>query len=424
MNKFRRWLALAMAMVMVLALCAGCANGNNGNSGGGSGGGGGDANPSGSGAADTIRVGFVGPLTGDAAAWGIAQLKAIQIRVDKCNKDGGLLGKQIELFYYDNREDAVETVNAARKLIENDKVVAILGPNNSVCAQAMSSVCDDYKVPMICTNTPLEQITLDDNGNVRPYVFRAIMIQRAYVAPLCSYLYNDLGLRNAAILYRLSEDTHVVFNEQFKNAWEALGGTIVASETTASADDVDFRAQLTKINQANPEVIITPFTYKQIILMAQQARELGFKGMFAGADTWYQVNIPSSAGEQVAGCAAIASLDINSEKLDPIKAEWLEYWGEDQTLRDGGTDPYYGYDAWKMLEAAILDAGAADSDSIRDALENIKDVEGCVGLLSMDPATHNPSRELALMTIEKNDSGEYAYVTLGTIYNGEIILNK
>ena len=413
-NAGKKWLALLLAMVMVLALCVGCGPGEETEEGGG----GGETS------SDTIKIGFVGPLTGDAAAWGIAQLKAVQIRVDKCNQDGGLLGKQVELFYYDNREDAVETVNAARKLIENDGVVAILGPNNSICAQAMSSVCDDYKVPMIATNTPLEQITLDDDGNVRPYVFRAIMIQRAYVAPLCNYLYNDLGIRTAAIFYALSVDTYVTFAQQFRAEWEALGGTVVAEETTASVDDVDFRAQLTKIIETDPEIIVSPMTYKQIILMGQQARELGYEGMFGGCDTWYQVSIPVEAGPQLEGCIAIASLDINSEKLIPIQEEWLEYWGEDQTLRDGGTDPYYGYDAWKMLEAAINDAGAADSDSIRDALENITDVEGCVGLLSMDPETHNPDRELALVTIAPNEDGSdgYYYKTLGTIYGGEITL--
>ena len=393
-NAGKKWLALLLAMVMVLALCVGCGPGEETEEGGG----GGETS------SDTIKIGFVGPLTGDAAAWGIAQLKAIQIRVDKCNQDGGLLGKQVELFYYDNREDAVETVNAARKLIENDGVVAILGPNNSICAQAMSSVCDD--------------------GNVRPYVFRAIMIQRAYVAPLCNYLYNDLGIRTAAIFYALSVDTYVTFAQQFRAEWEALGGTVVAEETTASVDDVDFRAQLTKIIETDPEIIVSPMTYKQIILMGQQARELGYEGMFGGCDTWYQVSIPVEAGPQLEGCIAIASLDINSEKLIPIQEEWLEYWGEDQTLRDGGTDPYYGYDAWKMLEAAINDAGAADSDSIRDALENITDVEGCVGLLSMDPETHNPDRELALVTIAPNEDGSdgYYYKTLGTIYGGEITL--
>lgn len=372
---------------------------------------------------EPIKIGFVGPLTGDAAAWGIAQLKAIQIRVEKSNQEGGILGRPLELYYYDNREDPVETVNAARKLIENDNVVAIIGPNNSACALAMSSVCDDYKVPMIATNTPLEKITLDDNGNVRPYVFRAIMVQRAYVTSVVDYLYNYLGKRTVALFYLLSADTNVAMVREFQKQWEALGGEIVADETTASVNDVDFRAQLTKMIQKKPDVIFTPFTYKQIILTAQQARELGFEGMFAGCDTWYQVNIPVSAGAQVEGCVAIASLDVNDPILDPLKEEWLEFWGETDTLYNGGTDPYYGYDAFMMLKQAIIDAGAADSDSIRDALEHIKDVQGCVGLLSMSPETHNPVRELAILTVvEKEDGSGYAYSTLGKVYNDVITL--
>ena len=432
MRKVKKSLVLILLVALVVSLLAACGgntsnnNSNNNsnppadnNSSDGEEGGeeGGDAAST-----DPIKIGFVGPLTGDAAAWGIAQLKAVQIRVDKCNQEGGLLGRQVELYYYDNREDAVETVNAARKLIENDNVVAIIGPNNSVCAQSMSSICDDYKVPMICTNTPLEKITLDDAGNVRPYVFRAIMIQRAYVDTVVDYLYNTSKVKTAACLYQLSNDTNVAIVKQFQEKWEAAGGTITDIETTASADDVDFRAQLTKIIESKPDVIFSPFTYKQIILMAQQARELGFEGMFAGCDTWFQVKIPTEAGAQVAGCVAIASLDVNDPILDPIKAEWLEYWGEDQTLKDGGTDPYYGYDAWMMLRKAIEDKGAADSESIRDGIEHLEGVQGCSGILNMDPETHNPSRQLAIVTISDQGDGTYAYETLGSVFEGVITL--
>ncbi len=371
---------------------------------------------------DVIRIGFVGPLTGDSAAWGIAQKNAIEIRVAKQNEAGGLLGKQIKLFSYDNREDPVESVNAARKLIEQDKVVAILGPNNSICGQAMNTVVEEYKIPMLCTNTTLETVTVDDDGNARPYAFRAIMVERAYVKSVVDYMYDKVGARTAACLYILSNETNVVMVNTFDELWKAKGGQVVASETTASADDVDFRAQLTKIKDLNPDIIFSPFTYKQIILMGQQARELGITSQFCGCDTWFQVNIPKSAGEQLEGCVAIASLDVSSPVLDPIKAEYKEFFGEDQTLLDGGTDPYYGYDAFMMLKKAIEDKGAYDSASIRDGLENLKDVQGCVGSLSMDPATHNPTRELAIVTIKKQADGSYAYETLGTVFGDTITL--
>ena len=414
----KKLVAFMIVLVMTLALAAGCkpaaAPAAEAPAAGGT-----AAAPA-AGTAETIKVGFVGPLTGDAAAWGIAQRNEIQIRIAKVNEAGGLLGKQVELISYDNREDPVETVNAARKLIESDQVVCILGPNNSVCAQAMSSICDDYKVPMICTNTPLEKITLDDSGNVRPYVFRGIMIQTAYIDTVVNWMYDTEGARSAACFYILSNDSNVNSVKLFEEKWKAKGGTITAIETTASVDDTDFRAQLTKIKEGNPDIIFSPFTYKQIILMAQQARELGVTSQFCGCDTWFQVKIPASAGEQVAGCIAIASLDVKNPVLDPIKAEYLEFFGEDQTLKDGGTDPYYGYDVWMMLQNAIEQAGEATPDAIRDALENKTiDVQGCVGKLTVNPETHNPTRELAIVTID-NTSGEYAYRTLGTVYDGVI----
>lgn len=416
MKKLSRFLATLLALIMMFSLVACGANPADTSA---------DASNGSTAPAegDTIRLGFVGPLTGDSAAWGIAQLKAIQIQVDKTNQDGGLLGKQIELFYYDNRDEAVESVNATRKLIENDNVACIIGPNSSVCALSMSSVCEEYQVPMIATNCMLESVTIDDNGNVRPYTFRSIMIQKAYTKYLVDYLTENTDYQTAACLYKLSDDQNVIIVQQFTEDWEATGRTVTCTETTASADDVDFRAQLTKIIATNPDVIFTPFNYKQIILMAQQARELGFKGQFVGCDTWFQVNIPESAGEQVEGCVAIASLDVNDPILDPIKDEWQEYWGEIQTLEDGGTDPYYGYDSYMMFVKAVEDANATDAVSIRDALETLKDVQGCVGLLTVDPETHNPNRQLAIVTVSKKADGSgYEYQTLGTAFDGEITM--
>ncbi|MDL2218304.1 ABC transporter substrate-binding protein [Christensenellaceae bacterium OttesenSCG-928-M15] len=431
--KQRKTLALLLAIAMLTALIAGCSSNEAPDAGNnaqqpqtGTQQPAGDNNAPATQADDTnepIRIGFVGPLTGDSAAWGIGQRNAIQIRIDKQNEEGGILGRQLELYVYDNRDDPVESVNVARKLIEQDKVSVILGPNSSACGQAMASVVAENKIPMLCTNTTLESVTVDDNGNARPYVFRAIMISRAYVRSVVDYLYDTVGARTAACLYILSNDNNVVMVEGFEELWKAKGGEIVAIETTASADDVDFRAQLTKFKQLEPDVIFSPFTYKQIILMAQQARELGVTAQFAGCDSWFQVRIPESAGEQVAGCVAIASLDVSNPVLDPIKAEYLAYYGEDQTLKDGGTDPYYGYDAFMMLKQAIEDVGAADSESIRTGLENLKGVQGCVGLLDMDAATHNPTRELAIVTVEKKEDGNYGYATLGTVFNDVITLN-
>ncbi len=367
-----------------------------------------------------IKIGFVGPLTGDSADWGIAQRDQLLIRVKKCNEAGGLLGRKVELYYYDNRDEPVESVNATRKLIENDKVCCIIGPNSSSCAMSMMAVCEEYKIPMIATNCNLEKITVDDNGNARPYVFRSIMVNSAYVDAICKYMADNTTIKTIGVLYQLSSDNHIAIVEQLRTKWAEYGGTIVAEETTASNEDVDFRAQLTKIMESNPDCIFSPFMYKQVILMSQQARQLGYKGEFAGLDTWFHVQIPLNAGAETEGCHCITSLDINDPKLDPIKEEWIAEYGNMDLLSAGGTDPYYAYDSWYMMVDAIEKGNSADPQSIRDHLETMKDVQGCVGLLSVDPATHNPLRELAFVTVEKKEDNSYGYRTIALYYNGEI----
>ncbi|MCI9512864.1 MAG: ABC transporter substrate-binding protein [Oscillospiraceae bacterium] len=373
MKRFAAFLAVLVLMVSVLAGCSGPQD------------------------SDTIRIGFIGPLTGDSQPWGEAQLNEIKLCVEDLNKNGGILGRQVELFYYDNRADNIESANATKRLIQENKVCAVLGPNASGAAIAMSSVCDENQVPMIATNATNPQVTVDDKGNVRPYVFRVCLIDDQYGAIVANYAYTEMGLRNVAILYEVGSDYSMGLKNAFESAFKALGGTITTVEGYKT-DDVDFRAQLSTIKDTNSDAIFLPALYKQIALATNQARELGVTTTFLGTDSWFNGDVLELSAASVEGSVFTAAMDTENEALEGIKEEYRTAYGEE--IDAMGTTGYYGYDAFQVLMAAIEKAGSDDPKAIRDALEGLSGVQGCVGEVSLNAETHNTIRTVAIMTVE------------------------
>ena len=124
-KKFKRLTAMALAAMMALSVsaCGGSKKDEN-----------------------KIILGYIGPLTGESALWGEVESNTLKMLVEETNANGGIIGKQIELKIYDNRGDAVETTNAARKALQNDGVVAFIGPDSSSGAIALDEVCEEYKM--------------------------------------------------------------------------------------------------------------------------------------------------------------------------------------------------------------------------------------------------------------------------------------
>ncbi|HAS92414.1 MAG TPA: ABC transporter substrate-binding protein, partial [Clostridiales bacterium] len=170
--------------------------------------------------------------------------------------------------------DATEAVNATKRLITQDGVCAIIGPNASGQAIAISSVLEEYKVPDISTVGTNPKVTVNDDGSVKEFNFRVCFIDPYQGAVAAGYAYDRLGLRNAAVLYDVASDYSQGFTEFFEKTFTEKGGKIVAKEGFKSGDQ-DFRPQLSKINGENPDMILMPYYYKEVALSANQARELG-----------------------------------------------------------------------------------------------------------------------------------------------------
>lgn len=375
--------ALVLALFTLLGLLGGCSQG-----------GANSAAPAGEGAGGKVKVGWVGSLSGDQAVWGQCESEAVKMYFEKLNAEGGLLGNQVEVVAYDTRGDATETVNAVKRLTGQDKVIAIIGPNTSGAAIAMSSVLDEVHVPAIITVATNPKVTVNDDGSVKPYMFRVCFIDPYQGAVGAGFSYDVLEAKKAAILYDVGDDYSQGISEYFEKTFVEKGGEVVAKEAFKTGD-VDFRPQLTKIKTGAPDVIFMPFSYKEVALATAQARELGIDSTFIGTDTWPSEQLFNMAKEAVQGSYIVNHLDF----ADPTVKEVQDMYKE-RTGKDSEINGYLAWDACTMLTEGVNAADSLNPEQIAKALEDT-DFAGVTGNIIIGKDTHNPEgKEAAIIKIE------------------------
>lgn len=378
--KKNRGLALMLIMVLVGSLLTGC----------------GGAASSG---ADTIKVGWMGPLTGDQAVWGNCEFDTVKMLVEEANAKGGVLGKQIEVIGYDTKGDPQEAVNVAKRLTGQDKVVAILGPNSSGSAIPIAPVLEAAKVADIATVATNPKVTVMD-GKVKPYNFRVCFIDPYQGAVAAGYAAEVLGAKSAAILYDTGDDYSQGLTQFFEETFVAKGGTVVAKEGFKTGD-VDFRPQLSKIKAASPDVIFMPYFYKEVALSANQARELGITATLMGGDGWPSDQLMTMAKDAVNGSFVVNHLDYDDPEVQDFKNRYKTKYGKELELNG-----YLVHDAFFMLMDAITRAGEANSEKVAAALETAN-FKGITGNIAIGKDTHNPEGKEA--AIIKLVDGKYVF---------------
>jgi branched-chain amino acid transport system substrate-binding protein len=351
---------------------------------------------------EPIKVGWFGALTGDWALWGEASRNGTQFTIDMINEAGGVLGgRQLELVSYDNKSDQLESVNVVKRLITEDGVVTVIGTNSSGSNIAVAPIAEENKVPVIATYATNPRVTQPEEGVLMKYTYRVCFTDPYQGSVMADFAFSDLGARKAAVLYEISSDYSVGLRDFFVQRWEALGGELVADEAFKTGD-VEFRAQLTSIKDAEPDVIIMPFLAKEVALAAKQARDLGITVPFVGGDGWPSPTLLEMAASAVEGCYFVDHTNVNAENVQDYRTAYEERFGKDIQVNAIMT-----HDAVMVLVAAIEKAGSADPVAIRDALEQIDPVEGFTGNITIDPETHNPLGKSAVIMTVKDGAFEY-----------------
>lgn len=343
-------------------------------------------------AAEPIKIGYLAALTGDFAAYGITEVNMAKLVVGDVNAKGGVLGRPLELVVYDTKTRNEDAVNAVRRMIESDKVVAIVGANSSGINIATAPIVNKGKVPQISTVGTNPLVTVDNKGNVRPYSFRICFTDPYQGALAADLAMTDLKKNKAAILYNVGSDYAQGLREYFIKSYNALGGKIVADEGYRDTD-VDFRAQLTKVKSSGANVLFLPGMGKDMALIIKQAKELGLDVTIIGGDGYGEF-MNEIAGDAMKGTYWINHTYLEDPNMAPIFARYKKVYKDDCKEFVNGT---MAYDAMYWLVDAIKRAGKAEGPAIAKALENTKNLKLNHATLTINPKDHNPVKKAGVI---------------------------
>lgn len=353
---------------------------------------------------DVIKIGHAVALTGDSATWGQAEKNALDTEIAKINAAGGVLGKKLQLVAYDTRADATEAVNVTKRLINQDKVAAIIGPGQSGVAIAMSAVTESGKVPMIGTSASNPKVTIDDKTQkVKKYAFRTCFIDPFQGTVAAQFAAKELKAKTAAVIYDVGSDYSAWLGKYFVEDFQKHG-QLVANEAFRSGE-LDFRAVLGKIKQENPDVLFIPTMQKEAALIMKQARDLGINAKFLGGDGWASPDLITLGGSAVEGAYFVNMASLEDPDIQKFIAEYKEKYKADPVL----PNPIMAVDGLQAIVAAMKAANSADPVKIAEQLETIKDLPVLSGRLTIDPATHNPLNKPAVIQEVKN--GQFIFKT-------------
>jgi branched-chain amino acid transport system substrate-binding protein len=336
-----------------------------------------------------IKLGGIGPLSGDAATFGKSTKEGMMLAVEEWNAKGGVLGKKIKLIFADDKGDPTEGATVYTKLIQQDGVAAIIGTVMSKVSLAGAPICQDNKVPMISPTSTNPKVT-----EVGDYIFRACFIDPFQGTVGAKFAYEDLDARKAGAIFDVGNDYTKGLAEFFKAKFTSLGGEVVAFEGHATGI-TDFRAQLTKIIQAGPDVIYVSDYYNDVGLIAKQARELGFTGPLVGGDGWDSpklVEIGGSAVENGYFTNHFTKDDTRPEVQAFVSAYSAKFGAPPDALAA------LAYDATYLMLTAIAQAGTTDGEKVKAALAAI-DLGVVSGRVSFD-SFRNPIKSAVMIEIK------------------------
>ena len=351
----------------------------------------------------TIKVGNLVAMTGGSATWGQSENNALKMIIEQINAEGGINGKKIELITYDSRADKLEAVNVAKRMVEQDKVIAIIGAAQSGVANAVREVVNSAKVPLIATTATNPTVTVMDDGTVVPYTFRACFIDPFQGTVAGQFALRKLNAKTAATLYDIGDEYSQYLSRYFVDAFTAGGGTVVASEAFRTGE-LDFRAQLGKIKDENPDVIFIPTMQKEAALAAKQARDLGITAVLMGGDGWGSPDIVELSGGAIEGGYFVNLAAMEDPLIQDFLTEYRTKYGTDPVM----PNPLMAYDAMIWLANALKQTNGEGGEKLAQALAETKDLQVLTGVLSIDPTTHNPLNKPAV--IQQIHGNDFVYV--------------
>ncbi len=374
------WKVLGAAL-LVTAACAGLAGCGQSSSAGGE---------------KTVRLGFLNGVTGGVAAYGVSEQMGFDMAIEELNQQGDY---HFEVEMVDTKGVVAQAVAAAQKMV-TDKKLLVVGPLISGEYKAVAPIFEQAGIPLLGAATTAEGLT--DNGR---YLFRNCVPESQNIPQTVEKTHKLLGYRTAALLHSHNNEHQVSAYQIFKRSLEALGVTIVADESFADKDS-DFSAQLTKIQHANPDMVVVAGYYQEGGLILKKMREMGMNQPVLGDNGFVSPELIRIAGPAADNVyvSCMWSADRDSDRTREFVKNFTEKYGQEPDNFSA-----CAYDSAYLAAAAVKKAGTTtDSAKVRDALASMKDFNGVCGMMTFNNSG-DPEVDLVLLKIE---DGRYNAVSL------------
>lgn len=350
-------------------------------------------------AAQDLVVGVAAPMTGNLAQIGKQFAEGAQLAADEVNARGGIKGRKVVVRVEDDKGDPKEAVSVAQKFASDDRVLAVLGHYSSSACFAAIPV---YTKARLATITPSASHTeLTTKGG--KYMFRMWSPISVYAPDLAHYTVKKLGKKNVGVVYAFN-DWGIQTKDFYVKELEKLGAKVVVTEVVYDKD-TDFKAQLTKVKAAGPDVLAVLTYYTTGALVVQQARNLGIAAPLVGTGTLYEDKFLEIAGKGNAEGLAI-NTEFNADDPAPVVKNFVAMY---QKLHPGEKpEPYHAttYDAARIILSAIEKAGT-DRDAIRDATAATRSFAGVTGTFSFNDNREREAKDQVYLVVK---DGKWSFI--------------
>jgi branched-chain amino acid transport system substrate-binding protein len=349
---------------------------------------------------DPIKIGAVFAVTGSAAYLGAPEEKTARMVVDGFNKAGGILGRPVLLVVKDTTGSAEKAISFTKQLIDEDEVVAIIGPTTSGESMAIKDVCQKSGVPLLsCASA--ETITTP----IAKYVFK-VAPKDNYVTEAIYKTMNRMGISKIGV---------IAANTGFGNGGKAqlekyaqqYGISIAVSEVY-DANATDLTALLTKVNAAGVQAVVNWSIEPAQAIVAKNMKQLKMGQQLFQSHGFANIKYVEAAGEAAEGiifpCSRLVVADQlpdshpQKKLLQKYNADYRAAYKEDASTFGG-----HAYDSLTILKAAIEAAKSADQDKIAQAIEGIKGLSGTAGIFGFSAEDHNglQADAIVMVTVKK-----------------------
>jgi branched-chain amino acid transport system substrate-binding protein len=354
-------------------------------------------------AAETVKIGLLVPTTGFAAADGFSALESVKLAVEKVNAEGGVLGRQVELVWYDDAADPKQSVPLAHKLIGQDRVVAFVAGSYSMPSRAVAPIFDEEEIPLVAAYALHPDITAGD------YTFRNGFLGTTE-GRVAAYTALELFKAKKVALITSDNDFGQTLTEGFTGYLKKVGreGDLVLHQTYPGSEK-DFKVYLSKLKDAAPDVVFFSGDYFQTGPGLKQAQEMAITGIqFIG-----EQGADSPKTYEIAGTAAdnfVILTNLDRDDTRPIVQEYLKAYRDRHNIEPDMVGAS-AYDAFMIIVDGIKSAGSTEGKAIRDAIAATKNYNGLTGIIQGFDAAGEVLKPVQLQVLKDGFFHHYGIVT-------------